>query len=424
MRPLEIRIAGSFYDSQIYSGELYLWTTAGAIVRVDWNKLVDSVEKKDQYRATFEFAFRRSEYLYDPNVAILLHDPEVRSVLERRFRALSESPIEVSTALLESCTIAQYDNPFGFPHADSGFYNGNIFVGGRDGVEYAWPMAEDHAMQPTKLTDLPALGIALGSSRLAIAAGSEGVFQLTAAPDIESNLKMVAPSFSNWVRWMESALFASNRSSAGTFVDFKPGKKNEDRPERPREKVVRQLLPVEELGEFHEQVDYVWGGEDRLCIAATGHIDVVKFFPRRKLVDRFKFQGRVEVSTKGPHHFIAADNAVFGFVLEHATGLVVLSSSSETISLEGEPVNWRVFPRSKYYTNQLHVVREEYISVLSFNNDFFVNQDEKLSGVNVNRNAQIGKRLRFGRPEPLVYPIPEERSGPLALPILDDDIPF
>ena len=51
MRPLEIRIAGSFYDSQIYSGELYLWTTTGAIVRVRLNKLVDSVEKKDQYRA-------------------------------------------------------------------------------------------------------------------------------------------------------------------------------------------------------------------------------------------------------------------------------------------------------------------------------------------------------------------------------------
>ena len=291
-------------------------------------------------------------------------------------------------------------------------------------MEYAWPRDDDHAMQSTKLTDLPALGIALGSSRLAIAAGSEGVFQLTAAPDIESNLKMVAPNFSNSVRWMESALFASNRSSEGTFVDFKPGKQNKDRPDEPREKVVRQLLPVEELGEFHEPVEYVWGGEDRLCIDATGHVDVIKFFPRRKLADRFVVQGRVEVSAKEPRHFIAADNAVFGFVLEHATGLVVLASSSETISLQGEPVNWRVFPRSKYYTNQLHVVGEEFMSVLSFNDDFFVDQDEKLSGVNVNRNGQFGSRARSGLSEPLVYQTPEERPGPLAFPISDDDIPF
>jgi len=104
---------------------------------VNWDKLVDSVEKKDHYLATIEFAFRRSEYLYDPNVAMLLRDPEVRSILRGRFRALSESPIEVSAALLESCTVARYGNRFGFPHADSGFYNGNLFVGGRDGVEYS-----------------------------------------------------------------------------------------------------------------------------------------------------------------------------------------------------------------------------------------------------------------------------------------------
>lgn len=414
MQPVEIRIPGSFYDSQIYSGELYLWTTTGDILRVNWDKLVDAIEPKDQYRATIEFAFRRSEYLYDPSVAILLRDPEIRSVLTRRFRTLSESPIEVSAELIDRCTVARYENHFGFPHADSGFYNGNLFIGGRDGVEYAWPMADEFEMQPTKLTDLPALGIALGSSRLAVAAGDEGVFQLTAAPEVESDLKQVMRSYSNSVRWMESALFVSDHSSTGTFVDFKLGKKRKEHPDKPRERVVRQFLPIKDLPEINAQeirpqIDYVWGAEDRLCIAAPGHIDVVKFYPRRKLADRFEFQGRIGTSLEW-HQFVAADNAIFGFVVEHEAGLEVLASSSDTISLDGEPVNWRVFPRSKYYTNHLHVVREEYMSVLSFNDDFFVNQDKKLSGVEFKRNIPFGKRARADRPEPLHLAAPEDEE--------------
>ena len=99
-------------------------------------------------------------------------------------------------------------------------------------------------------------------------------------------------------------------------------------------------------------------------MATSEYIDVLKFFPRRKLAERFEFLGRVEAREGLPREFVSADNAVFGFVLESRTGLEIFESSSETTTLDGEPVNWRVFPRSKYYTNHLHVARDEYFSCL------------------------------------------------------------
>ncbi len=58
-----------------------------------------------------------------------------------------------------------------------------------------------------------------------------------------------------------------------------------------------------------------------------------------------------------------------------------MKSNLETLWLEGEPVNWCVFPKSTYYTNQLHVVYEDHLCIHSFNHDYFVNQDTKSVGI-------------------------------------------
>jgi hypothetical protein len=82
---------------------------------------------------------------------------------------------------------------------------------------------------------------------------------------------------------------------------------------------------------------------------------------------------------------IGADSAPFGFVLEAETGLLVIESSLESFWLSGEPVNWRVFPRSRHYTNQLQVVRENALEIFSFCGDYFVDQAGKRAGMPVDK---------------------------------------
>jgi hypothetical protein len=40
MQPLKLTISGSFWDSQIYAGRLYLFTDTGAIRTLDWDLVV------------------------------------------------------------------------------------------------------------------------------------------------------------------------------------------------------------------------------------------------------------------------------------------------------------------------------------------------------------------------------------------------
>jgi hypothetical protein len=49
--------------------------------------------------------------------------------------------------------------------------------------------------------------------------------------------------------------------------------------------------------------------------------------------------------------------------------------------IPGEPVNWRVFPRSKHYANHLHVVYDDRLEVWSFNHDYFLDQKKKRLGI-------------------------------------------
>jgi hypothetical protein len=73
--------------------------------------------------------------------------------------------------------------------------------------------------------------------------------------------------------------------------------------------------------------------------------------------------------------------AHFGVIIEFEDKIVVLPSKGDPITFEGEPVNWRVFPTSKHYGNQLHIVYEDRIEIISFNHDYFVDQRSKLAGL-------------------------------------------
>lgn len=43
-------------------------------------------------------------------------------------------------------------------------------------------------------------------------------------------------------------------------------------------------------------------------------------------------------------------------------------------------MNWRVFPKSQDYLNQLHIIYEDQLVIHSFTQDYFVDQKAKLAG--------------------------------------------
>jgi hypothetical protein len=93
MQTLKFVIHGSYYDSQIYSGRLYLWSNEGSIITIDWDRLIESVEIESRLKLALRCAYVQSEYLYGKDFKVFFQDEEIKKVLQQKFSELSEKSV-------------------------------------------------------------------------------------------------------------------------------------------------------------------------------------------------------------------------------------------------------------------------------------------------------------------------------------------
>ena len=89
----------------------------------------------------------------------------------------------------------------------------------------------------------------------------------------------------------------------------------------------------------------------------------------------------IDINLKENNDIVSADSAPFGYVIEYDDRMLILDSQLNKLWLDNEPVNWRVFPDSKDYTNHLHVIYDDHLSIHSFVQDYFVEQSYKNVGL-------------------------------------------
>jgi len=145
-----------------------------------------------------------------------------------------------------------------------------------------------------------------------------------------------------------------------------------------RVRVFEEVIGVDRI---FDSTGYSWGCRDKICQAVDGTVRVVKYQPWAEDVhERLRQLGEMSLSSK-LGSVVSAGLATFGTIVECEEGLIVLRSDGEQMSIPGEPVNWRMFPRSKHYANHLHVIYDDRLEVFSFNHDYFIDQKKKLSGI-------------------------------------------
>jgi hypothetical protein len=438
MQALRIIIPGKFYDSQIYNGQLYLWRINGSLATIDWNSLVDKINIPQELKVASRFSLQHSDELYGN---LLLQDIEVRDLMKTKFQKLSELTVEVKSQDLENCIIDQQDSPFPFPHADSTIHYETMYVGSQSGVSAAkcktgqW--VEQSVEIAEKLFDMPVLSISASHLTLAVAAGKEGLFEYSLTSNSTEEHKKLenrSKNHCNLTRWLYPSIFGSSYFNDGYFVDFKT-KKNTARKEQPSREM-RQIdsrISLLEKGEGQKSArhyerefqsltssrdifakyklkpnhigtndntndtNFTWGVQDKLCSLTGNSIELAQYIPssRSKATERkFKDLGSVEI-TELNGEIISADSSLFGIILEQEDGLLVVSSSLESQFLKGEPVNWRVFPKARNYSNQLHVIYDDKLHIYCFNHDYFVDQSTKKLSISV----ALGKKPTLGGSE-------------------------
>jgi hypothetical protein len=145
----------------------------------------------------------------------------------------------------------------------------------------------------------------------------------------------------------------------------------------------RDFTGVTPASDLFEKPGYTWGVQDKLCCASNGFVDVVRYRPwMEKPNQRLEPLGRVS-SLRSGQDAIAASAAPFGAVVEYSNSMVVYLSDGTSNEFSGEPVSWRVFPRSKHYENQLHIQYTDHMEIVSFNHDYIIDQSAKIVGTTV-----------------------------------------
>jgi len=171
MQPLKIVIEGSYYDTQIYSGRLYLWCDDGSIRIIDWDRLLDSISVKQNLRLALKCGFQRSDYLYGNRWDLIFDDQEVRNLIINKFLEQGERPIIIPENLLLSTEIKHQENPIPFPHSDLLIYYQKLYVASPEGIfstscskKNRYPVSR----RMSKLWDAPVLGISASYSTLSL----------------------------------------------------------------------------------------------------------------------------------------------------------------------------------------------------------------------------------------------------------------
>lgn len=388
MQPLKLVIPGAYWDSQLYEGRLYLFGRSGDILSINWDSLIRSFRISESLVLAITCAFQRSDYLYGVVAAGLMKDPEIRSVMRTKFSQLARIPLEISTQRISQHIAGRQDNPFPFPHTDSEIYARRIYVSSKSGIGVASCNKQTRypvSTRTRRLWDAPALGISASYGSLAIAAGSEGLFERKIVSyeweeiDDSSEPKRISPGHCTDCGWAFYSVFGSSSLGTGILASYAREHVEAD-PRYRRRRFDRLIQDSEIFGDepLAAQTKYSWASQDKICRALDGAIEVARYTPweHDRQIERL---GTLRID-RAPGNLVSAAVALFGTVLEFDSALVVIPSSGRSLQFSGEPVNWRVFPRSKHYENHLHIVYGDRIEMLSFNHDYLVDQEQKLSG--------------------------------------------
>lgn len=397
MQPVSVIISGSFWDSQIYSGELNLFGAEGSFHRINWSDLVDELaSERPEIQTALRVAFSDSDLFYTQKVRKILRDPDIESIIKRQLTNLSSLSVEADAQRWQKhwrvC-----DSPFDFLPIDSDIYYHYVLAAGDEGLFSSFRStgtskslnkgAQKH--HDGKLLQVKA---SHHSTAVAAAAGDDGLLEFSfksQSVQLLESQRTLARRPCSACDWAFQSIFAWDATSA-YLANFR---KERDPRSNKIARILDAVIGEEEffLAPVATDASYVWGSQEKIFrVSNSGGLDVVNYVPPAERKDTesqatkprpslFKTLGSAKIRID-PELIVATGTAPFGSIIELPDRLIVLRSDGERNEFHGEPLHWRVFPRSDHYSNQLHIVYEDHIQIVSFVHDYFVEQNSKLTG--------------------------------------------
>ena len=391
MQAVTLTVRGEYWDSQIYKGRLLLFGMDGSLTELDWPRTVASLLTGKAFHFAGECAFANNQYLYDESWQRAIASPDIEGLLKNQFEQLTrehwEIPLERST---------RYDWPGHYLHQDSQFYKDSLFSVSKSGVEMITLARlfkrRSTAVRFDRLNDFPAIGLDISYDTLALAGGEDGLFRLgIKGEDDDGSLNRVSADSSQKCSWMSYNIYNSSYSAGSGLMRFEPTRQRRGSSSDAfvfREKIDEQSL-FRANGTGHS-----WGRFDTCCLYSGQRIFVTRYKNQTKKASYKTTQLPPIQVDHWKGEFVSADIAPFGVIVEMDECLIVVRSDGQVETLRGEPVSWRIFPKSHNYENQLHIVYDDRVEIKCYVHDYFVDDNAKIAGFSPYR---VRNRFQFMR---------------------------
>lgn len=394
MSPIKIVIPGKFYDSFIYNKKLLLWNINSDIIQIEWDYLISDLFENSEDRFAYFCAFIHGDYLYGYKWRLIFEDSLIKEAIKQRFNSLKDVTFDIKK--IKENLINIYSNPFPFPHSDCTIYrknrkNPDLYIVTSGGL-FKSPYYNhkngnlfNTMKNSIKCHDIPSFNIDAQSDMIISSCGNDGVFGWSGFDDFSSAFKAAEPmqlsaKHSTWINWIFSDIFSSSYYNGGYLLETSLNRENKQF-QKQSFSIIREF----NADNLFDKKGLTWGVGDKICSLRDGEIKVYRY--KRNIKDgekKFTELASFYDERLSFNNIIKTGSAPWGYILEYKTMLLVIQSNGELIKIEHkgqEIVNWRIFTRSIRYSNQLHVIFEDNISIYSFNNDYFQNQFEKNIGI-------------------------------------------
>lgn len=393
MRAVKLTIPGTYWDSQIYSGELLLLDEDGALFHVDWRQAVDVIaDQNPSVQTAVRVAFTDSDLFYNPKVRKILLDPELSTPIINQLKALSNLQLQADFNIWGKF-LRKTQSPFDFLPLDTEIYYNRIIAGGDNGL-FSAPrgFSRSFKINTEKHHDATFFQVKASDSYTAIAAaaGDDGLFEFDFKADQAEFDKetLLSPRPCSACDWSFQSVIGWTRNNA-FFANFKESQaKDSKRKSRVFDKVLEASQAfVDEIGQTNSSQTFFWGAREKVYRLTENGISVSNYNNTQNKIKNNKGKesnifGQLgfKVHAFDASKVVATGTAPFGTVIEMMDSLIVWRSDGEFVEFTGAPTHWRVFPRSENYSNQLHIIYEDRLEIISFVHDYFVDQKTKLAG--------------------------------------------
>lgn len=401
MRSVKLTLDGEYWDSQIYSGELILFGFDGGMHRIDWRQIIDAIASRDSpIQTAVRVAFSDSDLFYNPKVRKILCDPALEHPIKSQLDQLADVDLSASRA-----EWSQYwkeeSSPFDFLTTDIDIYYNKIFAAGDEGL-YSSPRGVPNSSQylikkqASKHHDGSLMQIRASDRFTAVAAagGSDGLFEfefLRADDSVLKEPRLLANRACSACDWAFQSVIGWTTDSAFLANFTQQTDPHSKKQIRSFDRIVETEEIFEGSRSLASKTAFTWGSREKIYRLTDDGVEVTNYAPAKKkngkqkaaVPNRESFSPQGQTGKLNQQLFespIATGTAPFGTILEYDDKLVILRSDGISETYPGEPVHWRVFPRSEHYSNQLHIIYEDRLLIVSFVHDYFVDQTSKLYG--------------------------------------------